>query len=151
MSSVCPPQLPACPREASASAEQSPEQLGMGRSPYGDPSVTPRPLHLPLGYPPRHLSSSVSSISRGFFSSCVISVHLRGSGNSNLRVLVFFLRGGWGAGAWWHGDLPAVLRRCPKKLVPRCPRHSLLFPPHSPRAQAKFLLKPTGTLPDRGI
>lgn len=33
MCSICPPRLPACSREASPSSEQSPEQLGMGRSP----------------------------------------------------------------------------------------------------------------------
>lgn len=50
MCSICPPQLPACPRVASASGEQSLEQVGVRKSPYSISSVTPRPPHPPLGY-----------------------------------------------------------------------------------------------------
>lgn len=106
MCSICPPWFPACPREASSTSEQSREQLGMGRSPYGISSVTLRPPCPPFGYPPCFSPAQPPQSPMVLLWLCYICAFEALRKFKPLRLV--FLRGGWGAAsparsvaAWW--------------------------------------------------
>lgn len=150
MSSVCPPQLPACPRDASPSGEQSPEQLGMGRSPYGILLLLLDPLILPSGTPHAALQLSLLDLS-WFFSSCVTSVHLGAQEIQTFESWLFFSEVGEVQERGGTVTFPLFSAGPRENSCPAAHAVPHSSPHTHPEPRQNSCLKPTGTLPDRGI